>query len=1121
MKRCCSLLAVLFMFFSASAFADVTVLACTGTGTGGDRADLRGIRFAVDESFSVLEVRMEGRVAGRYGFTAELRRSSGFVSRPIRTIRGVSAVLPGNEGTTPYPVVRIEFDEVPVTSSDTFTLKFTSIVGPGILFFETYGIGNEPCRGAEETSQNNVANPTVRGDPAGFKVLAANPQFINSAFDSDPPQIDGVIGFGEWPLSNRIEFDNGYFTVVNDLTRLYILINVTEDTGNDDSDFFWLTFDVNRDKLISPNVDLNYATNPNNGNMRYQYYLGPGSWTGLQPDTFSSKAEGFGCFFADGSRRFSIFPNKPFCRGHRVWELAIDLAEIDAVAGDRIKLGLRVSSPNPSFTDDTPTSFFTNFNRLVEVKLGSSLTIFPLPSNLATVDVEFNALEVTQAVQTRTNQMPLVDDKDTVARAYVDTDGLLPRSQAVIVSLYGSKGDVDLPGSPLARYQIAPVTIDREDINDTADFKLPETWNDGSIDFRVVARKYRASGQDASANIPISFTQKETPTYWIVPINTGTNASPVLPSNTEIASQESYLKTVFPVPDVKFVRKPWQVLGPTSVGNTISDLNQYHSQVVLSWILGLIFTGNPPFDLPDQIYGFTPSGGGISDPIWFGGNGFVARGFRGTSREATMAHEINHNLDRDPTGTWGRHAPFGCGAGGPDSAWPFGNDDIQQVGFDPRLPWVSGTGSRDTVIPSNYPDYMSYCQSDDLAGNPSGQLPTKWISTYRWQNLFNNFSTFLAASAKFEAAALAQAQIEETLYISGQLNIAGTGELNPVVMQPGMPTDPIREGKYMVELLDVTGRPILQQPFFVSFVDVEGVRHEVVPFSFVLPTPKLPVGTVVLKLGEEVLDTIRVTQNAPVINVVSPNGGEQWRGMQTIKWEARDEDLAPLGLNSDPLSFNILYTPDDGVTWFPVAAGVQGSSLDVDASNLPGGQDARIRVIATDGFNTAEDDSDGTFVVLQNPPQVTIDMPGDNSIFPAGTTVRFMGTATDTEDEVLPDDSQAWAHGETLFGTGPVVDAALPVGKHTVSFTAVDSTGDSSSDTIEVEFAELCDGDFDSDGDVDGSDLSVFSGEFGQTACPKCQADFDGDNDVDGTDLSTFSQSFGRTNCPVIVDDAR
>ena len=73
--------------------------------------------------------------------------------------------------------------------------------------------------------------------------------------------------------------------------------------------------------------------------------------------------------------------------------------------------------------------------------------------------------------------------------------------------------------------------------------------------------------------------------------------------------------------------------------------------------------------------------------------------------------------------------------------------------------------------------------------------------------------------------------------------------------------------------------------------------------------------------------------------------------------------------------------------------------------------------------------------------------------------------------------------------------------------------------TIDAELlvvTHLCNGDFDNDGDVDGSDLAVFAADFGRTDCGSgepCEGDFDTDGDVDGSDLAVFAADFGRTDC--------
>ena len=306
-------------------------------------------------------------------------------------------------------------------------------------------------------------------------------------------------------------------------------------------------------------------------------------------------------------------------------------------------------------------------------------------------------------------------------------------TEPVTVYLHGSRNGVDLPGSPLSMVFNAPssvVGIDREELNDTANFQLPDSWPRGTVTFRARARKAnRLSIEVVSSPITLAFTPKETPTIWVVPINNGSASTPNLPSNAVITGNQSYLEAVYPVPDVDFVAKPWQDLGVVTASDPMPNLNSYYDSAVLAWLFGLIFTGQSPFDLPDQIYGVTPTGGGLSDPVWAGsGRGKVAWGFIGSSQEGTMAHEINHNLDTNAAGTWGRHvanpncthsnvaatapppAPpagctwhfhgsnntnrlhdnnWGCGATGPDPNYS-GNasqtDSIGEVGFDTSGP---------------------------------------------------------------------------------------------------------------------------------------------------------------------------------------------------------------------------------------------------------------------------------------------------------------------------------------------------------------------------------------------------------------------------------------------------
>jgi hypothetical protein len=62
-----------------------------------------------------------------------------------------------------------------------------------------------------------------------------------------------------------------------------------------------------------------------------------------------------------------------------------------------------------------------------------------------------------------------------------------------------------------------------------------------------------------------------------------------------------------------------------------------------------------------------------------------------------------------------------------------------------------------------------------------------------------------------------------------------------------------------------------------------------------------------------------------------------------------------------------------------------------------------------------------------------------------------------------------------------------------------------------------CEGDFEPDGDVDGTDALMFKADFFRNDCntnPPCNGDFNCDGDVDGTDALMFKADFFRSDCP-------
>jgi hypothetical protein len=879
--------------------------------------------------------------------------------------------------------------------------------------------------------------------------------YAEADYASPAPDLDGNLRVGEWPIENAINFVNGSMVVSNDENRLYVLLNVEDDYGQDavGADNFWLSFDIWNDDKIDASWDLNFRLDLS-GDFILEEYDGLG---GFDPRNSaylrSAYAPGFGCFFADGSRRLSFdgfFPSFQ-CDNHRVWEIAIDLQTLGIIPGDIVRMGVRLISEMPGFTEDIPSGFTSDFGGLGVILL-SPPQLGSLPEGeLIDIGVDGYTIEVTQAVQKADNSVKLVANKATAVRVFPAVQA----ESAVRVFLYGQRDGVDLPGSPLVTTAIIPPTPDLDFLENTANFLLPPSWTTAGVtSLTAIAERLDGTQTTAETRSAI-FYDRRVPNYWIVPVNIGSESSPNLPTSSEIALQQSYLETTFPLHDVNWTLRPWQDLGeyenfadledPLDV--ILDDLETLYANTALTFI----YSGKTN-QIPEHIYGFltdSANTGGLST----GGDGVVAAGSRGgsSSLEGVMAHEINHNLDNKQSTTWGRHVTddddtttnlnWGCSAKVGDPAWEAVNgadDEIGDRGFDTRQPWQLGNGAIRTVIPSNYPDLMSYCRSESESNGVDNQLPTKWISSYRWDALFNEYAprtTQLQENTRVTA--------DEVLYISGELYKDGTGQLDPVRILPGISTPVITPGDYSLEVRDVTGMEVLLSvPFIGSFINIEHEEVEIDYFNFQIPFPEGGAQVVLLN-GEEVLDMIEASASLPIVSIISPMGGENWVDEAVITWDASDAD-------GDALSFSLFYSPDEGVNWYPIKSDLTGNSYAVDVSRLPGGTGGRIRIIATDGFHTVTADSTGTFSVPDPGVNVVIQSPITGSIVPAGALINLVGIANEITGELFDQALLVWSVDGEPIDVGNEAEVQLLPGVYTITLTAYGDSGQRGSDSVEI-----------------------------------------------------------------------
>jgi hypothetical protein len=199
---------------------------------------------------------------------------------------------------------------------------------------------------------------------------------VRSTWATSPIALNGVLTAPEWAGAGIMRIPAGFLMVKNDNNFLYVALDLVGDQGADPGvgDYFWFSVDNDQNRAITPNRDVNYGIYPTLPiRIGRQYYLGPGSWTGLLHTPSPAAARnGF------GSSPHSAAP-------HRIWEMRLPLAEIGIASlgthpNPVIRFGLRVASSNPAFTFDFPAGFFTGFANLHEILLTATP---PLPGGLA------------------------------------------------------------------------------------------------------------------------------------------------------------------------------------------------------------------------------------------------------------------------------------------------------------------------------------------------------------------------------------------------------------------------------------------------------------------------------------------------------------------------------------------------------------------------------------------------------------------------------------------------------------------------------------------------------------------------------------------------------------------
>ena len=361
-------------------------------------------------------------------------------------------------------------------------------------------------------------------------------------------------------------------------------------------------------------------------------------------------------------------------------------------------------------------------------------------------------------------------------------------------------------------------------------------------------------------------------------------------------------------------------------------------------------------------------------------------------------------------------------------------------------------------------ELMSYCTFTDYF--KTSYVDDRWISDFTYIGILDHLNERFGVTSKQlladasgsvtanRAEIHASSESEPYVIVRGRIDISQESPENSVRF---LPTGLIFTLPHIAEQLmpddgDFTLKIYNDQDevvFETGFEPRLDSKSDFTTASFSIPTPSNPnTGRVEILYEGTVIGSMEPSPNPPVIEFDSFNEKTVQNNELFFSWSGSDPD-------GNDLTYSVQYSSDGGNSWETIATGLSRNSLTVPVDNLRGTEEGLIRIMASDGYNTAYAVSPQTFSVPNSPPVVTISTPGDGVRVDSSAIIVLRGSAFDLEDGQLSGTALVWQsdqHG--MLGTGRVLDlkaSALSRGTHTITLTATDSGGAIDQTSVSVE----------------------------------------------------------------------
>jgi len=700
-------------------------------------------------------------------------------------------------------------------------------------------------------------------------------------------------------------------------------------------------------------------------------------------------------------------------------------------------------TPTPSHTP-TPTATHTPTRTTTPTR---TPTRTPTPST----DLVADKIEVTQGVQDLNNSVRLVKNKRTFVRFHVHaTNGTHPTYAMLTAQRGGSTTTLFPINSGTISARTSP---DRGTLNHAFLFELPSGYREGTISLTAylnpiipILRPNRSPLETSYGNnsISTSVSFETVPDVDLVIYRVGykVGGTTYYPPTSHRDQLIDWLERAYPASDLDvWLRSIYYGAGAVNTDGdlTTPSCGQTNALLLAKKVWDFITFSGIPWEA--HYYGMVSDAAGFMRGCAMDIPSHVASGPTGTGTwgwdydgsygDWYGGHELGH--------TYGRgHANY-CGAGGgPSYPYTGGRISPSLTGNTALYGFDIGTWA---IYEPDWKDLMTYCDYE-------------WPSDFTYEGLMSYFQAHLTG-----VSMQSRLQVDQTdrLLVMGSLNpLTNEVRLQTLFVIPDAgDLFPRTPGAYAIVLRDAGGAELARYPFTPAGQSLGRPQpsarlqqdadredellaiRELVPYL---------AGTVRVDIEGPtgVLESVTAGSNPPVVQVSSPNGGELLDGATVpVSWTASDAD-------GDALRFSVQYSRDNGATWEMLAQDIDGTSVELDASNVGSTAQGLFRVWASDGIHTAYDQSNATFVVPNRPPQIAITSPADGSTVAISQTVTFEGMTYDIDTGEMTAEQLTWSSSlDGVLGQGDSLSlATLSAGQHTITFEADDGAGGVADATI-------------------------------------------------------------------------